>query len=80
MKTAIQRWGNSLAVRIPKPFAKETQLSEGAEVDLSIADGRLVLTPVRPRRPSLAALLAMITDSNLHGEVEGGPRLGKELW
>ena len=80
MKTAVQRWGNSLAVRIPRPFAEEIHLSAGAEVDLTVADGRLVLAPIRRRGFSLESLLAGIAPSNLHGEIDGGSPLGKEAW
>ncbi len=33
MKTRIQKWGNSLALRIPKSFAVETGLDQDVLVD-----------------------------------------------
>src|SRR5687767_1008983 len=58
MKTRIQKWGNSLALRIPKSFAAEAQLKEGAPVELSLVDGRLVVSPVREEAVTLEQLLA----------------------
>ena len=80
MKTRIQKWGNSLALRIPKAFARETALDSGAEVDLSVEDGRLVITPLEGAAFSLEGLLAGVTAENLHGEVGTGEAVGSEEW
>jgi antitoxin MazE len=79
MVTTVQRWGNSLAVRIPKPFAAEAQLSEDSDVDISVEQGRIVITPAK-RDWNLAKLLKQISPSNLHREVEWGDSRGKEIW
>jgi antitoxin MazE len=79
MRVRVQKWGNSLALRIPKPFAGDADVSEGTDVDLVVSEGRLVATPVRRRRPSLRRLLARITPKNLHGEVHSGPPVGREV-
>ncbi|HEY3567852.1 MAG TPA: AbrB/MazE/SpoVT family DNA-binding domain-containing protein [Thermoanaerobaculia bacterium] len=78
MRTRIQRWGNSLAVRIPKPFAAEAGLEQQSEVDVAVVDGALVITP--STAPALDNLLAQITDENLHGEVDFGSPVGHEVW
>jgi antitoxin MazE len=81
MKTKIAKWGNSLAVRVPQPFAEEVGLEEGAEVDLSLMEGTLVVTPVARRREwSLARLLEGITEENVHEETDTGPPVGREIW
>ena len=80
MRTRVRKWGNSLAVRIPKPLAEQAGLEEGAGVDLRASDGRLVLTPVRPGRFHLRTLLARVTKANLHGEIETGGPVGREVW
>lgn len=80
MRTKIQRWGHSLAVRIPKPFAEEAKLAEQAEVDLSLVNGKLVVTPTAKPRIRLADLLSRITKRNLHDEVDTGARVGREAW
>ena len=45
MLVRISKWGNSLALRIPAPFAQETGIESGTEVDLALEDGKLVITP-----------------------------------
>jgi antitoxin MazE len=80
MKTAVQRWGNSLAVRIPRSFALETRLGNGTEVDLQLKSGTLVISPVRRRRYRLEALLAQVRKGNLHSEANWGGAKGREVW
>jgi antitoxin MazE len=79
MMTTIQRWGNSLAVRIPKPFALQTDLSENSEVDISVDGGRIVVSPA-VKEWKLDALLAGITPRNTHKEISLGDRAGAEAW
>lgn len=80
MKAKIQKWGNSLAIRIPKPFAEELGVEQNAEVELSLEDEELVIRPLFRGHFSLSDLLGEITDENLHGEVETGERVGSEVW
>lgn len=80
MKTRVQKWGNSLALRIPKSFAAEIGLVENLAVDISIAEGRLVVQPDTEEPLKLADLLRGITVDNRHGEWETGPVKGKEVW
>lgn len=80
MKTRVQKWGNSLALRIPKSFAAEAGLCADAPVELSLVEGRLVIRPLGPESLSLDELLAGVTDQNLHGEWDTGPAVGREVW
>jgi antitoxin MazE len=80
MITRIQRWGNSLALRIPKSFAKDSGVEEGSPVDLSIEGDRLVVQPVRPARYELADLVSQIREDNLHEEIPTGGPVGREAW
>ena len=80
MKTKVQKWGNSLALRIPKSFATETLLEVDTEVDLSLVKGKLVITPIVDKEYSLEELLAGITEENLHSEVDTGNPIGNEAW
>ena len=80
MQTKIQKWGNSLGLRIPRSFAAEAQVEEGATVDLSVENGRLLVRPLRVRRYSLNVLLRRVSRSNLHGEVSPGRAVGREAW
>ncbi|MFO7899052.1 MAG: AbrB/MazE/SpoVT family DNA-binding domain-containing protein [Planctomycetota bacterium] len=80
MHTKIRKWGNSLALRIPRSFAKETRLRSGSVVDLRMKDGRLVVDPQPAPRYSLDALLEGVTDENRHAEVDPGDATGREVW
>ena len=80
MKTRMQKWGNSLAIRIPKAFATEVGLKEESEVDVSLKSGKLVVVPVEKPGLTLKALLAKITEENVHREVDAGPATGREAW
>jgi antitoxin MazE len=80
MKTRVQKWGNSLALRIPKAFAEEAGLSANTAVELSLVDGGLIVRPVAPQAPTLEELLRGVTADNLPGEWDTGPATGKELW
>lgn len=79
MQTKVQRWGNSLAVRIPKAFADDLGLGEDSSIDMELTEGRLTLAPAAPVY-TLDDLLAGVTDENLHQEVPTGPAVGKEVW
>jgi antitoxin MazE len=80
MQTTIQKWGNSLAVRIPKAFVKEAQVACGTAVDLSVDDGRIVIAPHAEPAYRLEDLLKGITKRNRHAEVETGNAVGQEVW
>lgn len=80
MHTRIQKWGNSLAVRIPKSFAAEVGIEQDSEVELSLHDGKLVLVPLAPQLLTLSVLLEAVTDDNLHTEVSTGGVVGNEGW
>ena len=80
MKTRVQKWGNSLALRIPKAFANEVGLQRETSVEVSLADGKLVITPVAKPKATLKQLLAKVTEENLHHEVDTGSIAGNETW
>lgn len=82
METRVQNWGDSLAVRIPKPIADQMGLEPNSPVKLSLRDMELVITPVRPPDLKLEDLLAQVTEDNLHGEVDTVPPVGHEnpIW
>ena len=80
MITRVQKWGNSLALRIPKSFAAEAKLGEDTAVKLSVVKGKLVIQPVAPAPLKLSELLAAVTEENLHGEWETGSAVGREAW
>ncbi len=80
MKTTIQRWGNSLALRIPKAFAEETHVKNGTSVILSLSDGSLVVRPAKRAKESLRALLSAVDSSNLNVATFEDDPIGKEIW
>jgi len=80
MRARVHKWGNSLALRIPKSFAAEVGLCENLVVDLSVREGKLVVQPHEEESPSLEDLLRGVTAENLHGEWDTGPAVGKEAW
>ncbi|MFQ5850824.1 MAG: AbrB/MazE/SpoVT family DNA-binding domain-containing protein [Candidatus Binatia bacterium] len=80
MKTRVQKWGNSLALRIPKPLATEVGLDHNSPVELLLEDGKLVIVPMVEPVLSLEDLLAQVTEHNLHREVDTGPAVGDEVW
>jgi antitoxin MazE len=80
MKTRVQKWGNSLALRIPKAFAEEVGIDDNAVVDISLTDGKLLVVPISEPPLTLDDLLAGITDENLHHQVDTGTPQGNEVW
>lgn len=78
METRVQRWGNSLAVRIPRSLADEVGLQDNSPVQLILRDRQLVIVPVLKPAFNLEALLAQVNDDNLHAEVLTGPAVGGE--
>lgn len=80
MQTKVQKWGNSLAIRIPKPFAVEIGLDQDSIVELSVSDGKLFLEPVVEPEYTLEQLLAQVTEMNRHSEMDTGPAVGNEVW
>lgn len=80
MQTRVQRWGNSLALRIPKALADEVGLKDNSPVQLSLHERQLVIVPLLQPTLSLEALLAQVTDNNRHTEAPTGPAVGGEAW
>jgi len=81
MKSAVQQWGNSLAVRIPRLLAHESRVQRGSPIEIAVADGNLIIAPLRKASSvQLRSLLKKITKANLHREIEVGRRAGKEVW
>ncbi len=79
MKTVVQKWGHSLALRIPKTMAEHIKVKEGAPVEIVENSGGLLIKPTGAK-PSLKELLSKVTPENLHGETKTGKSVGKEVW
>ncbi len=78
MKARIVKWGNSLAIRIPKPVAKQAKLMAGDSLEIDAADDGRVELRRTARIPNLAQLVAQITPENRYEEIPAA-EVGKEL-
>lgn len=77
--TTVQRWGNSLAVRIPNQFAKGLAIQNGSEIELELLEDELIMRPIK-NKPTLDNLLAHTKGkSNPHLDYDLGLPKGKEL-
>ncbi|MGV8095020.1 MAG: AbrB/MazE/SpoVT family DNA-binding domain-containing protein [Mangrovibacterium sp.] len=79
MKTKVQKWGNSLAIRIPKAVSKETSITDGTAVDISVKEGVIVVSHAK-KGFLLKELLEKVTDENIHREISSGSPVGGEVW
>lgn len=77
---SIRKWGNSLAIRIPQALAGHLEVTEGAPVELRVRDGELIVRPVRSKKLSLGELLRNCKPSQLHGDTDFGPDVGREVF
>jgi len=78
METHIQKWGNSLGLRIPSHLAKKLKLQPGSVVNIDIEEDRLI---IQSQKYNLDLLLKEITAQNLHHlELEDSEQLGSEAW
>ena len=80
MKTTIQKWGNSYAVRIPKSFIKEVGLEYRTNIELTLEDGKLIIQPVPDEVLTLKELLAGVKAENLHASIGTDEPIGDEAW
>ncbi len=80
VQTRVQKWGNSLALRIPKPLAVAARISEGSLVHIAVDGDKLSVTAIAPRKYTLEGLLAGVTAENVHSEVSTGHAVGNEIW
>jgi antitoxin MazE len=76
--TQIVKWGNSLAIRIPKPVAEEAGVGEGDPIVVEAVNGRIQLRPDKKRIPTLQELVAQITPENRYAAVKTGRARGHE--
>jgi antitoxin MazE len=80
MKTQLSRWGNSLALRIPKSVAEAAKLQDGDTLDLDVEAPGSVRVRKPRSKPTLEELVAHIDDENRHGETDSGEPVGAEVW
>ena len=80
VQVQIQKLEKGLALPIPQSLIEATNIKDGTFIELSFNEGKLIATPVDEHKYSLAELLAGVTRENLHGEIDWGNAIGKEVW
>jgi antitoxin MazE len=80
MRTQLAKWGNSMAVRIPKAVARAAKFRAGDEVELAVERPGAVKICRFQKEPTLEQLVSGITGENRHGEVDWGGPVGNEVW
>lgn len=79
--TKVLKWGNSLALRIPKAFARELDIEENCRVNITLKEGQLSIEPVKEyETEDLDELVSQVNETNLHYEIDSGKPQGKEIW
>jgi len=79
MTTKVQRWGNSLAVRIPKVILDDLNMKEGSDISISVENNTIKIILIK-KKPTLEELISKITPENKHDEVDWGKPEGAEIW
>lgn len=80
MNATVQKWGNSLALRIPSSLAKDVHFHQGSVVEVAVVDGKMVIKPKGQHKYSLPQLLKAVTKNNRHSEHDWGGAVGQEVW
>ena len=80
MQTKVQKWRNSLALRIPKVLALDAHIKEGSLINIAVSNGEIVAKPNREAVFDLKELVRQITPKNVHGEIKTGEPVGRESW
>ncbi len=83
MKTRAQKWGNSLAVRVPREIARAAGVHPDDTLEVAVVKGKIVLTPTiqsGPARYDLGALVKKINSRNRYREIDFGRPQGREVW
>jgi antitoxin MazE len=79
MNAKITKWGNSLGIRIPQLLAKQIELNEGDEIEISQEGCKLIITP-KAKEYTLEQLLKGMSEEHLHSEINWGEPVGREQW
>ncbi|MDO8482905.1 MAG: AbrB/MazE/SpoVT family DNA-binding domain-containing protein [bacterium] len=80
MTTKVQKWGNSLAVRLPKEAAESIGLRQGSAVSIISSHDLISIRPVSKPREKLEQMVRKITKKNRHALIDWGVPVGKEIW
>lgn len=78
--TTVRKWGNSLAIRVPKSVILNLGLRDNSQLEIVVDGVKATVKPVAQAPQSLAKLLKGVTPANIHGEYDWGESVGKEIW
>jgi antitoxin MazE len=78
MTVPLRKWGNSLAIRIPKDIAETLSVGSDSLMELNVTDGVMTLKPKNASK--LESLVSQINSKNLHSEIPSGESVGNEEW
>jgi antitoxin MazE len=79
MTNIVNKWGNSLGLRIPQPIANKVGLTAGTVVSIDVVNDTIVISTVK-KKYSLDELLEGVTPELIGGEYDWGEPVGKEVW
>lgn len=77
MQAVVQKWGNSLGLRIPSLWAKDNNVKSGTKIEVIAEKGKITILP---QKKTLDDMLSMITPKNIHSEISTGHSVGNEEW
>jgi antitoxin MazE len=80
MTSTVSKWGNSLAIRIPKHLADRVHMQEGSCVEFDVLDGSLIVKPSQRKKYTLEELLDGMTPEHFHPEIPTGTPVGNEMF
>ncbi len=80
MAAVVAKWGNSLAIRIPRSVAEQAHVTEGTSINFSVEGNSIVITPQKRKKYTLDELLEDMTPDKFHPEFETGNAVGNEDW
>ncbi|MBC6431818.1 AbrB/MazE/SpoVT family DNA-binding domain-containing protein [Nostoc sp. HG1] len=80
MTAVVAKWGNSLAIRIPRAVAEQADVTEGTAIELSVEGNNIIITPQKRKKYTLDELLEGMTPDKFHPEFETGNAVGNEDW
>ncbi|MBX9256806.1 AbrB/MazE/SpoVT family DNA-binding domain-containing protein [Desmonostoc muscorum CCALA 125] len=80
MTAVIAKWGNSLAIRIPRSVAEQLHITEGTAINFSVEGNSIVITPQKRKKYTLDELLEGMTPDKFHPEFDTGNTVGNEDW
>lgn len=80
MEAKVKKWGKSLGVRLPKAFSSKAGITEGTDIELEIEGDKITIVP-RPKKDyTLDELLSMVSEENIHYEIQTNGPLGNGIW